>query len=350
MVCLASAETMPFGAEGRYTVRRTLLSTGRIKLMHVLYPEISPYAEHRLEVSGGHTLYLEESGNPDGMPVLFVHGGPGAGCESYHRRYFDPLVYRIILFDQRGAGRSLPYANLEHNTTGDLVADMEAIRQFLGIRHWMLFGGSWGSTLALVYAETYPQAVLGLVVRGIFLCRPREIRWFYQEGANRIFPDYWEDFIAPISESERGDLVRAHYRLLTGTDEVARMASAKAWSVWEGRTASLVPRQAVVDFFSDAHLALALARIEAHYFIHDSFLAPNQILRDAHKLHGIPGIIVQGRYDMPCPVESAWQLHRAWEGSELEIVPGAGHSAREPGITDALMRATMKLHRLIRPA
>lgn len=314
--------------------------------MHVLYPDIRPYAVHSLAVSDGHVLYLEESGNPHGLPVLFVHGGPGAGCEEYHRRYFDPLRYRIILFDQRGAGRSRPHAGLEHNTTWKLVEDMEAIREFLGLRRWVLFGGSWGSTLSLVYAEAHPEAVLGLIVRGIFLCRPWEIRWFYQEGANRIFPDYWEEFVAPVAERDRGDLVQAHFRLLTGSDEVARMASAKAWSVWEGRTATLAPRQAVVDFFSDPRVALSLARIEAHYFVHDSFLEPEQILRDAGRLARIPGIIVQGRYDMACPAQSAWELHRAWGEAELEIVPAAGHSAREPGITDALIRATVKFQRL----
>ncbi len=314
--------------------------------MHALYPEIRPYAVHSLAVSDGHVLYLEESGNPQGLPVLFVHGGPGAGCEDYHRQYFDPLAYRIILFDQRGAGRSRPHASLENNTTGKLVEDMEAIREFLGVSRWVLFGGSWGSTLSLIYAQTHPESVLGLVVRGIFLCRPWEIRWFYQEGANRIFPDYWEEFIAPISEGDRGDLVRAHHRLLTGVDEISRMASAKAWSIWEGRTATLTPRQAVVDFFSDPHVALSLARIEAHYFVHDSFLEPEQILRDVDRLGRIPGFIVQGRYDITCPAQSAWELHRAWRSAELEIVPAAGHSAREPGITDALIRATQKLRRL----
>lgn len=317
--------------------------------MHVLYPEIKPYAEHSLAVSDGHTLYVEESGNPKGLPVLFVHGGPGAGCESYHRQFFDPLAYRIILFDQRGAGRSRPHAGLEGNSTQKLVEDMEAIREYLGVRRWVLFGGSWGSTLSLVYAETHPEAVLGLILRGIFLCRPWEIQWFYREGANRIFPDYWEEFIAPIAAGDRDNLVGAHYRLLTGSDEVARMASAKAWSIWEGRTATLAPRQAVVEFFSDPHVALSLARIEAHYFVHDSFLEPDQILRDAARLYRIPGIIIQGRYDMPCPVQSAWELHRAWSGSEIEIVPAAGHSAREPGITDGLIRATMKFRRLCGP-
>ncbi len=315
-------------------------------VMHGLYPEIRPYAEHNLAVSDGHVLYVEESGNPDGLPVVFVHGGPGAGCESYHRQFFDPLIYRIILFDQRGAGRSRPHASLDGNTTGKLVEDMEALRQHLGVHRWVLFGGSWGSTLSLVYAEAYPETVLGLILRGIFLCRQWEIDWFYRQGANRIFPDYWEEFIAPVAQADRHDPVGAHHRLLTGSDEVARMVSAKAWSVWEGRTATLAPRQAVVDFFGDPRLALALARIEAHYFVHNSFLEPDQILRDVGRLQGIPGILVQGRYDMACPLQSAWELHRAWVGSELEIIPAAGHSGREPGITDALVRATRKFQRL----
>lgn len=311
--------------------------------MHKLFPEIEPYATHRLRVDDPHELYVEECGNPKGLPVLFVHGGPGAGCETYHRRFFDPNVYRIVLFDQRGAGRSTPHASLEANTTQDLVADIERIRTLLGIEQWVLFGGSWGSTLALVYAETHPARVLGLIVRGVFLCRPWEIRWFYQEGANRLFPDQWQEFIAPIPEEERHDLLAAHYRRLTGDDEVARMHSAKAWSLWEGRTATLLPNKAVVDFFGSPHTALSLARIEAHYFFHDTFLAPDQILRDAYRLKDIPGYIVHGRYDVVCPVQSAWDLHRGWPRAKLEIVPDAGHSAAEPGIAHALVMATHEL-------
>jgi proline iminopeptidase len=272
-----------------------------------------------------------------------VHGGPGAGCEDYHRSFFDPNRYRIVLFDQRGAGRSTPHTELEANTTQHLVGDMEAIRDILGIDRWLLFGGSWGSTLSLVYAETHPRRVLGLVLRGIFLCRPWEIRWFYQDGACHVFPDYWEEFIAPIPPEERHDLLRAHYRRLTGDDELARMASAKVWSVWEGRTATLHPNKSVVDHFASPHTALALARIEAHYFAHDSFLEPDQILRRAARLGGIPGVIVHGRYDMVCPLENAWQLHRAWPEGRLEVVPEAGHSATEPGIVDALVRATNEM-------
>ncbi|HID48585.1 MAG TPA: prolyl aminopeptidase [Chromatiales bacterium] len=315
--------------------------------METLYPAIKPYVTHSLPVTPPHVLHVEECGEPKGLPVLFVHGGPGSGCEPFHRRFFDPEKYRIVLFDQRGAGRSTPHAELDHNTTRDLVADMETIREHLGIDKWVLFGGSWGATLSLVYAETHPERVHGLILRGIFLCRPQEIRWFYQEGANRIFPDLWQDFIRPIPEAERGDLVKAYHKRLTGDDEVGRMAAAKAWSIWEGRTATLQPRQSVVDHFSDPHTALSLARIEAHYFVHQAFLEDNQILRDIDRLQDIPATLVQGRYDIICPLQSAWELHRAWPMSELYIIPDAGHSAAEPGIVDALVRAArIMLHRL----
>lgn len=305
-----------------------------------LYPEIQPYVQHSLPVDPPHVLHVEECGNPQGLPVVFVHGGPGAGCEPWHRRFFDPARYRIVLFDQRGCGRSAPHASLEANTTQALVADMERIREHLGIERWVVFGGSWGSTLGLVYAETHPERVLALVLRGIFLCRPHEIAWFYQEGASRLFPDQWEHFLAPIPAEERSDLLHAYHRRLTSEDEVTRMAAAKAWSIWEGSTATLRPNKAVIDHFADPYTALSLARIECHYFAHDSFLHPNQILADAHRLKDIPGVIVHGRYDVICPVENAWQLHRAWPGSELNIVPDAGHSAAEPGNTDSLIRAT----------
>jgi len=308
--------------------------------MRTLYPEIQPYATHTLAVEAPHVLYVEECGNPKGLPVVFVHGGPGAGCETWHRRFFDPTRYRIVLFDQRGCGRSTPHASLEGNTTQALVADMERIRTELGIERWVVFGGSWGSTLGLVYAETHPERVLALVLRGIFLCRPHEIQWFYQEGANRIFPDQWEHYLTPIPAAERGDLVHAFYRRLTGSDELARMAAAKAWSVWEGSTATLRANQAVIDHFADTFTALSLARIECHYFVHESFLRPNQILADAGRLKGIPGVIVHGRYDVVCPVENAWELHKAWPEGELHIVSDAGHSAAEPGITVQLVRAT----------
>lgn len=312
--------------------------------MHRLYPPIKPNQSFWLPVQSPHEIYVEESGNSRGLPVLFVHGGPGAGCEDKHRCYFDPTLYRIILFDQRGAGKSRPHASLENNTIQALVSDMEHIRTRLGIDKWVLFGGSWGSTLSLAYAETYPERVSGLILRGIFLCRPQEINWFYQDGAHRIFPDYWRDFIAPIPESERGDLLHAHYRRLTGNDEVARMRSAEAWSIWEGRTATLVPKKEVVDFFADPHVALSLARIETHYFVNHIFLRPNQLLEEAYRLKVVPGVIVHGRYDMVCPLENAWDLHRAWPEAVLEVVPDAGHSASEPGVVNALIQATLDMH------
>jgi proline iminopeptidase len=272
--------------------------------------------------------------------VLFLHGGPGSGCEPYHRRFFDPARYRIVLFDQRGCGRSTPHAELQGNTTGALVADIEAIREHLGIGRWLVFGGSWGSTLALAYGQAHPQRVTGLILRGIFLCREREIHWFYQEGAGRIFPDYWQDFLAPIPEAERGDLVAAYYRRLTGDNELARLAAAKAWSIWEGRSASLLPNESIVSHVGSPHTALSMARIECHYFVNRAFLEPDQLLREMPRIAHIPGLIVHGRYDLICPLESAWELHRAWPGSELQIVPDAGHAASEPGIRAALVAAT----------
>ncbi len=308
--------------------------------MKGLYPSLHPYVRHTLPVEPPHELYVEECGNPKGLPVVFVHGGPGGGCEPYHRQYFDPERYRIVLFDQRGCGRSQPHAELSANHTQALVADMETIRQHLGIERWLVFGGSWGSTLGLVYAQAHPQRVLGLVLRGIFLCRDQDIHWFYQEGASRLFPDYWEDFIAQVPASERDDLVSAYYRRLTGEDELHRLSAAKAWSVWEARASSLLPKPALADHFSETHRALGMARIECHYFTHQSFLRVNQILEDMDKIRQIPGVIVHGRYDCVCPVDQAWALHQAWPEAELRIIDGAGHSAGEPGIVDALVSAT----------
>lgn len=308
--------------------------------MRELYPPSTPYRTHTIAVSGEHRLYVEECGRPDGLPVVFVHGGPGAGCEPWHRQFFDPERYRIVLFDQRGCGRSLPHATLKGNTTRELVSDLENIREELGIGRWLVFGGSWGSTLGLVYAQTHPERVLGLVLRGIFLCRPRDIHWFYQEGASYLLPDYWEDFLQPVAEPERADLVGAYYRRLTGDDEVARMAAARAWSLWEGRASTLLPRDSVVDHFTNPHTALSLARIECHYFMHDSFLETHQVLNNVGRISDIPGVIVHGRYDVVCPVEQAWALHAAWPQSRLQIIPDAGHSAAEPGIVDALVTAT----------
>ena len=313
--------------------------------MRTLYPAIQPFNSLQLTVDSLHNLYVEECGNPDGLPVVFLHGGPGAGCESYHRRFFDPEKYRIVLFDQRGCGRSTPHAELQGNTTQALIKDIETIRRHLHIDKWVVFGGSWGSTLALAYAQTHPENVLGLILRGIFLCRQREIDWFYQEGASRIFPDVWEKFLEPIPLAERDALVNAYYRRLTSDDEFTRMQAAKAWSLWEGRTATLISSQKVLEHFGDAHTALSLARIECHYFMNKSFLRENQLLDDAHKLKNIPGVIVQGRYDVICPMESAWHLHQAWPESILQIIPDAGHSASETGIVNALIKATDDMHR-----
>lgn len=311
--------------------------------MRKLYPDIQPYATQRLAVDSLHVLHVEECGNPEGVPVLLVHGGPGAGIEPYHRRFLDPNVYRMVLFDQRGAGRSTPHASLESNTTQHLLADLELLREHLGINRWLLLGGSWGSALSLLYAEAHPQRVLGLILRGVFLCRPREIRWFYQDGAGRVFPEYWQEFVAPIPEEERHDLLAAHYRRLIGDDEVARMACAKAWSLWQGRAATLGRNTHVMEFFASPHTAVALARMGAHYFINNAFLEPDQILRDAHRLRGMPGVIVHGRYDMICPLESAFDLQRAWPDARLEIVPEAGHSASEPGTVNALVLAGIEM-------
>lgn len=317
--------------------------------MLLLYPEIKPYATCQIAVDAPHVIHVEECGNPGGIPVLFVHGGPGAGCEAYNRRFFDPDLYRIILFDQRGAGRSQPHAELEGNTTQALVQDMETIREQLGVEQWVVFGGSWGSTLGLIYAEAHPTRVLGLILRGIFLCRAQDLQWFYQEGASRIFPEYWEDYLAPIPEAERDDLLHAYHRRLTGQNELARMSAAKAWSLWEARCATLRPNQGVEEHFSDPHIALALARIEAHYFVNGIFLEENQILEQASRLAGIPGTIIHGRYDMICPADNALALDRAWPDAELRIVRDAGHSTTEPGIIDALVRATREMAAHLRP-
>ncbi len=306
--------------------------------MRQLYPEIQPYQQFMLAVGDGHQLHVEVSGVPEGVPVLFLHGGPGGGTQPWHRRFFDPLRYRIILFDQRACGRSTPHASLEHNTTWDLVEDMEILRQELAIERWVLFGGSWGSTLALAYAERYPQRVLHLILRGIFLCRRRDIDWFYQDGASRIFPDAWSEYLRPIPLAEQHDLLAAYHRRLTGEDELVRMACAKAWSIWEGHCSTLHPQAGLVDPFAEPHVALALARIEAHYFQHDSFLQERPLLAGAAALAAIPGHIVHGRYDMVCPLDNATALHAVWPRARLQIIRDAGHAASEPGIVDALVR------------
>ncbi len=308
--------------------------------MRTLYPEIGHNHEYFLEVGQGHTLYVEECGNPNGIPVLFVHGGPGGGCGPVHRRFFNPELYRIILFDQRGCGRSTPHAALKDNTTQNLVADMERIREFFSIEQWLLFGGSWGSTLSLVYAEAHPERTLGLILRGIFLCRDADVRWFYQQGASALFPDYWQEYLEPIPVPEQDNLLNAYYKRLTSDNQLAQMQAAKAWSIWEGRCSTLTPNPSVVDHFGDPHFALAMARIEAHYFINKAFLQPDQIIQDADQLSDIPITIVHGRYDVVCPLEQAWALQQAAPHAELHIVREAGHSAMEPGIIDNLIRAT----------
>jgi proline iminopeptidase len=306
-----------------------------------LYPPIEPYNTGFLRVSPLHEIYFEESGNPKGKPVLFVHGGPGGGTDPKQRRFFDPSAYRIVLFDQRGCGKSRPHASLEENTTWHLVEDMEALRRHLGIARWLVFGGSWGSSLALAYAQKHPESVTELVLRGIFLLRAQEIRWFYQHGAHTLFPDAWEDFLAPIPPEERGDLVQAYHRRLTGEDARVRQEAARAWSVWEARTSNLVPSEALVAHFGEDAFSLAFARIECHYFVHGAFLrADTQLLDDVPRIRHIPAVIVQGRYDIPCPIESAWALHKAWPEAELKIILDAGHSAYEPGTTHALIEAT----------
>ena len=305
-----------------------------------MYPEILPYRAEHLAVGDGHQLYLEQVGNPDGLPALFLHGGPGGGCQAWNRQFFNPQRYRVILFDQRGAGRSTPHASLDANTTAHLIADIERIREHLQIERWVVFGGSWGSTLALAYAESFPECVSALILRGIFLCRDEDIHWFYQHGASRLYPDYWEDFIAPIPVEERDDLVKAYYQRLNGKNEIARMACAEAWSVWEGRTSSLIPNADLAASFADPFFALAMARIECHYFTHQSFMEPNQLLEKAALLADIPGVIVHGRYDVVCPVDQAYALHQVWPSAHLQIIDDAGHSASEPGIVKALLAAT----------
>ena len=311
--------------------------------MRNLYPEIEPFETSRLKVSDVHELYYEQCGNPAGQPVVFLHGGPGAGLVADYRRFFDPSAYRIILFDQRGAGQSTPHACLEDNTTWHLVSDIEQLRAQLGIERWLVFGGSWGSTLALAYAEAHPQRVLGLILRGIFLCRQKEIRWFYQDsvGAGAIFPDVWEQYVGLIPEAERGDMLQAYYRRLTGDDEPQRLEAARAWSIWEGSALKLLPDQDLLDQFTEPQTALALARIECHYFVNKCFFdTDNYLAENVSRIRHIPSVIVQGRYDIVCPMMSAWELHRAWPEAEFRVIPDAGHSVTEPGIASALVEAT----------
>ncbi len=306
-----------------------------------LYPPIEPFRSGRLKVSSLHEIYFEESGNPQGKPVVFLHGGPGGGSEAKQRRFFHPDLYRIILLDQRGSGKSTPHASLEANTTWDLVADLEKLREHLGIERWQVFGGSWGSTLALAYAETHPARVTELVLRGIFLLRKSEIDWSYQQGASLIYPDAWETYLAHIPEAERGDLLSAYYARLTSEDPAVRLAAAKIWSGWEGATSRLIPDAELKAKSEEDAFALACARIEAHYFVHRGFMdQDDQLLRDVHRIRHIPGVIVQGRYDVVCPLDSAWCLHRAWPEADFVITPDSGHSAFEAPNSRALVAAT----------
>lgn len=310
-------------------------------LLRPLYPELEPYRTERYAVSERHTLYIEECGNPDGLPVVYLHGGPGAGISPASRRYFDPARYRVVLFDQRGAGQSTPFADLTDNTTPDLVADIEKIRAHLGIERWLVFGGSWGSTLALAYAEAHPARVTGLVLRGIFLARNEELRWFNEMdgGARYIFPERFARYRDFIPEAERGDMIEAYWRRLDGEDEALRLAAAQAWSQYEGGSLTLVHDPDAGGDFDAPAKATSLARLEAHYFRHGMFLEPNQLLRDINRIRAIPGVIVQGRYDIVCPIKTAFDLHTAWPEAAFHIVL-AGHSSAEPAIIDQLLAAT----------
>lgn len=311
--------------------------------MRELYPAIAPYNQGLLTVSDLHTLYYEESGNPQGKPVVVLHGGPGGGSLPIYRQYFDPSLWRIIVFDQRGCGRSNPHAELRENTTWDLVSDIEKIRVHLGINRWVVFGGSWGSTLSLAYSQTHPDRCLGLILRGIFLLRHKEIQWFYQEGANYLFPDAWEAYLEPIPTEERRDLLHAYYRRLTSDDPQVRSQAARAWSVWEASTSKLIPDPGLMARFGEDDFAEAFARIECHYFVNKGFFAPDgQLLlpENIDRIRPIPAVIVQGRYDVVCPMISAWELHQAWPEAEFIVVPDAGHSMGEPGILSVLVEAS----------
>ena len=306
-----------------------------------LFPNIEPFDSHFLQVSGLHTVYVEEAGNPDGKPVIFVHGGPGGGIEPIYRQYFNPKKWRIILFDQRGCGQSTPFAELKDNTTWDLVSDIEKIRKHLQIEEWVVFGGSWGSTLSLAYAQSHPERVKALILRGIFLLRNKEIRWFYQEGASNIYPDAWEKYLKPIGKGERDDLLSAYYKRLINKDRAIRLEAAKSWSIWEGSTSKLLPNKKTLHRFGEDDFSEAFARIECHYFMNRGWFDPeDQLLQNISIIRHIPGAIVQGRYDVVCPMISAWELHQAWPEAELHVIKDAGHSMTEPGIANKLVQLT----------
>ena len=308
----------------------------------ILYPRHEARRSGRLRVSEIHEIFWEESGNPNGLPVVALHGGPGGGSSPEMRRFFDPERYRIFLFDQRGCGRSTPHSDLRENTTWDLVDDIEALREQVGVNQWLVFGGSWGSTLALAYAVTHPERTLGLVLRGIFLVSKPEIQWFYQSGASRLFPDAYDRYVAPIPEDERDDLLMAFHRRLTGSDKQARIEAARAWSRWEGETLSIKGPVTTPPRFNEDDFVDAFARIECHYFVNRGFFARDNWLLEqcAEKLKEIPGVIVHGRYDVVTPLSTAWALTKAWPKAELHVVPDAGHSSMEPGIVDKLVQAT----------
>jgi len=307
----------------------------------VLYPPIEPYRTDFLKVDDEHVLYFEESGNPQGQPVIFLHGGPGSGTEASHRRFFDPIAYRIILMDQRGCGKSTPHSSLVNNTTWHLVEDIEKLKKHLNVTKWVVFGGSWGSTLALAYAQTFPQSVKALVLRGIFLCRKKELVWFYQFGAHHLFPEEWNKYFTHIPDSERTDMISAYYRRLTSFDPLIRKQAAKIWAGWEAATVKLRFDPSFFSSFTEDKKADAIARIECHYFMHGAFFtSDNWLIENVSKIRHLPSVIIHGRYDVVCPVENAWELSQAWPEAHLEIIPDAGHAASEPGITDALIRAT----------
>ncbi|MFY7067216.1 prolyl aminopeptidase [Nocardiopsis changdeensis] len=318
--------------------------------MRTLYPPIEPYDSGMLDVGDGHRVYWELCGNPAGKPVVFLHGGPGGGCVPDHRRLFDPERYRILLFDQRNCGRSTPHAgrmdtDLSTNTTWTLVEDMERLREMIGVQAWQVFGGSWGSCLALAYAQAHPDRVTELILRGIFTLRDEELRWFYQEGASMMFPDLWESYLAPIPEEERGDLMAAYARRLESPDRETRVEAARAWSVWEGSTVTLLPNKELREHHAEDEYAMAFARIENHFFVNRGFFTPEQLIEGAERIRHIPGVIVQGRYDVCTPVHTAYDLHRAWPEAEFHIVDDAGHAFSEPGILDRLIEATDRFAR-----